>query len=181
MPEIDLQSAIETNVLKLGELTLEAHFDRIIIVEDEFRSGYECARCNETGRIQCEDCQGIGSYSTEENSTPKKCSPCDGIGELRCPDCNGKGVLLAIPEQSERRPTTGTIVSTGEEVKTLHRGQGVIYPSFVGHVFDLNAEDTKGNEIKVCIRIMRESEVIAKVSGHLELRRVKKSLALVDA
>jgi hypothetical protein len=31
MPEIDLESAITTNVLRLGELTLEAHADRMII------------------------------------------------------------------------------------------------------------------------------------------------------
>jgi hypothetical protein len=198
MPEIDLQSAITTNVLRLGELTLEAHADRIVVVEDEFRSGYECATCGGTGNIKCADC----SDGTSAVNPLIKCKSCAGTTWILCADCGGKGALLVIPEQSERRPTTGTIVSVGPDVarltrfqamlyaireffgfkvpaKRLARGQSVIYPSFCGHVFDLNAVDLRGTEIQVCIRIMRESEVIAKVSGHLDLRRVQKSVAMV--
>jgi hypothetical protein len=176
MPEIDLESAIDTNVLCLGELKLEAHADRIIIVEDEFRSGYECATCGGTGNVKCADC----SNGTSAVNPLIKCKSCAGRTWILCADCGGKGATLVIPEQSERRPTTGTIVSIGPDVTRLTRGQSVIYPSFCGHVFDLAAVDLSGTEIQVCIRIMRESEVIAKVSGHLDLRRVQKSLAQVD-
>jgi co-chaperonin GroES (HSP10) len=175
MPEIDLQSAITTNVLRLGELTLEAHADRIVVVEDEFRSGYECATCGGTGNIKCADC----TDGTSAVNPLIKCKSCAGTTWILCADCGGKGALLVIPEQSARRPTTGTIVSVGPDVTRLTRGQSVIYPSFCGHVFDLNAVDLSGTEIQVCIRIMRESEVIAKVSGHLDLRRVQKSVAMV--
>jgi hypothetical protein len=35
--------------------------------------------------------------------------------------------------------------------------------------------------VEITIVILRESEILAKISGHLELRRVKKSAALGTA
>lgn len=190
MHEIDLQSAIETNVLKLGTMTMEAHADRLIIVQDPFVSGYECTVCggknviNEVSYVKCPDCEGAGRRSSDSNGSVtvwKKCSTCAGSGLVACEACGGKGGLIIVPDESERRPTTGTIASIGCDVKMFQRGQAVIYPSFTGHVYDLTAEDVNGKPVEITIVILRESEVLAKVAGHLELRRVKRSAAVGTA
>jgi len=195
MPEIDLASAIETNVVKLGTLEMEAHADKIIVVQDSFVSGYECARCggrdirNEVSYIACPECKGKGRYWKEQRldktgeranilRTEFKCANCKGTGDISCPDCDGKGGSLVVPDASERRPTTGTIVSKGHLVTKFELGQAILYPSFVGHAFDLEAIDMNGNPVAVVIVIMSENDVLTKVRGHLELRRMKKSVAL---
>src|SRR5580692_7140373 len=183
MPEIDLVSALETNVLKLGTMTMEAHADRLLIVQDPFVSGYECTTCggknivNEVSYVTCDDCHGLGRRGTEPTKTfhefvEKKCSTCEGTGRVVCEACQGKGGVIIVPDASERRPTTGTIASIGCDVTHFGRGMAVIYPSFAGHAYDLVAEDLQGNPVEITIVILRESEILAKISGHLELRRV---------
>jgi hypothetical protein len=181
MQEIDLKSAIDTNVLNLGGLTLEASSDRLIVIEDEFKSGYECNLCAGLGSIPCDSCGGTGKSAVVKDG---RCARCEGRQNIVCPECGGKGVEkggLHIPEASVRRPTTGTIVSIGPDVKRFKRSQSVIYTSFSGHVFELNAFDLSGREIVIVIRVIQESDILAKVSGHLELRRVKKSAAVSSA
>ena len=108
-----------------------------------------------------------------------------------CPGCGGKGGLLVVPEASVRRPTTGTIVSIGWRVnnraiklwawligkKIVEHGQSVMYTSFSGHVYELELPD--GGQI--VIRVIQEDDIISRVRGHLELRRVKKTQALGSA
>lgn len=210
MQEIDLKSAIDTNVLKLGALTLEAYGDRIVVIEDEFRSGYECTQCGGKGTLICETCDGSGvefcdncKGSGESSLVPgAKCTQCEGertqpCGMCRgskietCPGCDGKGGLLVVPEQSVRRPTTGSVVSIGWRVnnriarlwaailgkKIVERGTSVMYTSFSGHVYELEIPDHG----QIVIRVIQESDIISLVSGHLELRRVKKSAAMSSA
>jgi hypothetical protein len=210
MQELDFQSAIATNILKLGTLNLEAYGDRIVVIEDEFRSGYECTTCGGKGKIPCEQCEGTGAEvcdncngSGESSLVPgakctqckgektQPCGTCNGSMTEVCPGCNGKGGLLVVPEQSVRRPTTGVIVSIGWRVnnramrcwawiigkKIVQRGQSVMYTSFSGHVYELELPD--GGQI--VIRVIQESDIISRVSGHLELRRVKKTAALGSA
>jgi co-chaperonin GroES (HSP10) len=211
--EIDLKSAIETNVLKLGALTMEAFNDRLLVIEDEFRSGYECtvclgktkvpcAKCGAKGYAVCDNCRGSGHSILVPGA---KCTVCLGVGKLVCEGCNGakttaceacggRGVTeggLVIPEASERRPTTGVVVSTGWKVNSriarflawftrkqiIQRGQSVIYTSFSGHVYDLELP----NDEVVVIRVIQETDILSIVSGHLELRRVKKTQALGSA
>ena len=232
MQEINIKDATTSNVLNLGGLTLEASGDRIIVVEDEFKSGYECLTCEGVGSLVCENCNGTGKSSISKDA---RCSQCQGRKSVVCPECNGKTVVkggIVVPEASERRPTTGTIVSLGpdqkqqpcatcagfgnmpeiRQIKQINpyketpiedstrtfevrcdickgsgtvarysRGQSVIYTSFSGHVFELNAFDLSGREIVIVIRVIQESDILAKVSGHLELRRVKKSAAVGSA
>jgi len=132
-----LQPTLDSNKLVLGKLKLRAAHDRVIILEDEFRSGYECLRCMGKQIVQCDNCNGSGVSSI--NNTIR-CSQCEGKKVVYCPDCKGKGVAeggLAIPEESIRRPTTGRIVSVGPKVEEFEVGESVIYPEFVGHVHDL--------------------------------------------
>jgi hypothetical protein len=178
VPEIDLESALKTNVLKLGSMELEAHSDRIIVVQDDFISGYECLTCEGEQEITCDSCRGTGNSLVVKDG---KCSKCQGRKRIVCPTCGGKGATLVIPETAERRPTTGQILSVGPKVTGFERGQSVIYPSFAGHVWDLTALDIHGKEVTVVVVCLREDEVLAKVSGHLELRRVRKSAAMSTA
>lgn len=199
MPEIDFKSAIESNWIKLGTLEMEAVGDRMIVVQDDFRFGTECTTCGardirmisqteQRSVVVCEDCAGSGnrlvSLGKSEDEYLKKCSTCDGNGWHVCEACKGTGTeagLIAHPKDREQRPTTGTIVSVGDRVTKFKRGDSIIYPSFVGHFWQLNAVDVDGNEVQVDVGVMREEEAIARVKGHLELRRVKSSKALGTA
>lgn len=176
MPEIKIDP--QSNVLMLGKMKFEAHGDRMIVLQDDFRSGYECATCMTKGEIICENCQGSGKSVVVVDG---KCSACNGRGNQVCPDCNGKGATIIVPQNAERRPTTGTIVSAGENLKYFKRGDSVIYPSFSGHTYDMSALDMYGNEVNATIVIMREEDVLCGISGHLELRQMKRSAAMGTA
>lgn len=181
MPELDFKSAIETNIINLGEMTLEASEDRIIVIEDEFVSGYECRTCDGLGWLECDNCKGTGKSTISKDA---RCSQCQGNKHVICPACKGKTVEeggIVFPDASVRRPTTGTIASIGPDVTAYNRGQSVIYTSFSGHVFELNAYDTKARQVQIVIRIIQKSDILAKVTGHLELRRLKKSQAVGTA
>ncbi len=193
MPEIDFQSAVETNWIKLGTLEMEATGDRVIVVQDDFRFGTECTTCGardirmisqteQRSVVRCEECGGTGKvWSVVNKAVVKDCPACEGKGWYVCLACNGTGTevgAIAHPQDREQRPTTGMIVSVGSEVKNYQRGESAIYPSFAGHFFDLEAVDVHGREVKVSIGILHEIELMAHVRGHLELRRVKKSVAL---
>jgi hypothetical protein len=215
MPELDFESAIKTNWIRLGTLEMEATGDRIIVVQDEFRSGMECIVCKgkdirsleggEAGRtvsvVECDGCKGKGTITREGVRADEihvlKCSQCGGKGWTPCPACEGKGGIIVFAQQDEKRPTTGTIVSVGWKLNpknwyarlrrwlvgaTMYRrGESVIYPSFAGHFWELEAVDENGEDVRVTIGVLREDEIITRVRGHLELRRVKKSVALHTA
>jgi hypothetical protein len=164
------------NTYFAGDVGMTASFDRVLVIEDDFRSGYECETCKQTGKIRCDNCNGEGSRTSELGSGGKikiKCSHCSGTGQTTCSDCNGKGELLVIPEVAKRRPTTGQIVSLGSEVKGYKLGEYVCYPNFCGEVWDLSGIDHEGVERTIVVRVMKEREILCKITGHLTLRRVK--------
>ena len=149
------------NTYDLGSLKFWALGDRVLIEEDQFRSGYECVDCDGSGKAACGDCGGSGTHGV------KKCSHCDH-GTVVCPSCKGKGGLLVAPDISQRRPTTGRIVSIGVDCKTLKVGDSVLYSNFAGYVIDL---DRAGR--KVSLRILHEPEVLCAMEGQLELRTLR--------
>jgi co-chaperonin GroES (HSP10) len=139
------------------------------VEEDPFVSGYECRTCGGTGKLDCLDCnQGKSKLNPEIT-----CKTCEGSMRVTCPTCDGKGGLLVVPQKSERRPTTGRIVTVGEDVNLWYKffvrkislEDRVMYGSFSGHVVDL---DNKGE--KVILRIMHRSEILCRVTGHLSYR-----------
>lgn len=156
----------------LGGVKFAAFGDRLLIVEDEFKSGYDCKRCAGRGTISCDQCGGKGHYTriaaTSENEAPYeiKCSFCSGQGTLKCAECDGKGALLVVPETSQRRPSTGRVVSVGDDPKCryFHEGDNVLYSNFAGHAMEVG---------EVTIRILHAGEILAQVKGHLELSRVR--------
>jgi hypothetical protein len=164
-----------SNIYHAGPIGFEASFDRVLVLEDEFRSGYECDSCNQTGKAVCANCGGQGRTELilQQGTVAKKCSHCNGDGKVSCPDCNGKGMLLEIPDVAKRRPTTGQIVSVGAEVRGYQLHESVAYPNFCGEVWDLSGIDTEGIERTVVLRIMKEREILCKVTGQLSLRRMK--------
>ncbi len=149
-----------------GPVEFAAFGDRLLVVEDEFRSGYECSVCSGKGKVSCAECGGNGRY-TRENRT-FKCSTCEGKAVMTCAACDGKGGILVVPDVSQRRPSTGKVVSVGDKVKYFAAGQDVLYSNFAGHAMDL---DRAG--MKVVLRILHETEILAQVKGHLELRSVR--------
>ncbi|HET7641139.1 MAG TPA: hypothetical protein VFK47_20690 [Ktedonobacteraceae bacterium] len=154
-----------TNTFSLGTLKFWALGDRILIQEDEFKSGYECNFCSGTGRTPCHACGGSGTSMVVSGA---RCSFCSGQGTETCPECNGKGGLIITPDIAQRRPTTGKIVSKGDKVETLKPGDSVLYSNFAGYVIDLERAGRK-----VTLRIIHESEVLCGMEGQLELRSLK--------
>lgn len=153
----------------VGNLTFWSLGDRVLIEEDEFRSGYECAKCDGEGTIPCDNCGG-----TSVTPTGKKCGLCiqgaDGsaTGRITCPTCNGKGGLLVVPEVSQRRPTSGVVVSAGHKCLTLKVGQSVLYSNFAGYVVDLNRTGKP-----ITLRILHENEILCGMEGHLTLTNLR--------
>lgn len=150
---------------ELGDLKFRALGDRVIILEDEFKTGYECTHCGGTGKVACGDCGGTGTY--KRGQVDIKCSQCRD-GAVTCPECNGKGGLIVAPEIAQRRPTTGKVVSAGLECEVLKPGQSVMYSNFAGYVVDLARAGRT-----VTLRILHETEVLCELDGQLELKNFK--------
>jgi co-chaperonin GroES (HSP10) len=186
----DLKLDFDSNIVVIGGASFEAENDRLIVLQDEYRSGYECPKCldkdirsmqgREVSVIDCENCGGKGNY--QKGNLTVKCSVCEAKGFVPCPECQGKGGTIIMAETAKRLPTTGTIVSLGPDIADKRkRGDKVIYPSFSGHAFDLKAYDVHGKVVDAVIVILRDQEIIARMYGTLEQNQVKSSKALHTA
>lgn len=134
------------NKFEIGPLKFSGFGDRVLIEQDAFVSGYECP-----------DCNGSGISPLNPNMT--------------CKSCGGKGVReggIIIPDESQRKPTTGSIVSVGPDCKYLKVGQAVLFSSYAGHTIDL---DRAG--FRVVLRVLHETEVLCLMEGHLDLKTVR--------
>lgn len=160
----------ECEKFKVGPVEFEAVGNRVLIEEDEFRSGYECKTCNGSGKLTCQNCKGAGRYERGAG-TQFKCSECEGTGKTVCGECRGAGGVIAIPEVAQRRPTTGKVVSVGEKCTRIKAGMSVLYTNFSGHVIDL--------QDGTVLRILREDEILCLLSGHLEFRLYKRQADFV--
>jgi co-chaperonin GroES (HSP10) len=157
------------NRFAVGVVSFEALGDRVIVEEDPFVSGYECRDCGGRGWNTCGECNEGKSRINPEIT----CKSCEGTTRLTCATCGGRGGLLVVPQKSERRPTTGKLVTIGDEVNLWYKfwlrkyrlQDRVMYGSFSGHVVDL---DNKGE--KVILRVMHRSEILCRVTGHLSYR-----------
>lgn len=165
-PIVKIEGLDETNdnayILVNGELALEALGSNIIVVEDKFRTGYECKTCNGEGVTTdaCPLCHGSGEErqrGTNGDESLVPCRICNRSGKAKCKDCNGRGGLLVVTEESERRPSSGVIASVGPEVVRLKRGDHILYTQFCG-----NAVEFKNKKV---LRWMKEHEVISKMYG----------------
>ncbi len=157
---------LDTNTFDIGPIKFWALGDRVLIREDEFRTGYECSTCGGSGQALCDNCHGAGTNN--RNGINIKCSICDGKGELRCATCEGKGGLLVAPDIAQRRPTTGKVVSVGDDVTHVKVGDSVLYSNFAGFVVDLAPAGKK-----ITLRILHEPEILCGMEGQLEMRTLR--------
>lgn len=160
------------NVVSLTDLglKLESVEDKIIVMMDQYKTGYECKQCDGAGFIT-------------------EVSVVAAIGERRvtCPACSGKGHILIVPESSKSLPTSGVVLSIGEKTRAnkerfwfnklliklklkkyipakVTLGARVIFSPHVGTLIPF-----KGN---ITLKIMREHEPLAVMYG-ADVRAVK--------
>lgn len=183
------------NIFWIGNRGLEAAENQIIILQDEYKSGYECELCGDREHrflkgseakqesvIDCVECAGTGHHpKVGREDIIIICSTCDGSGKVTCPKCGGKGSpSVVIPDQQKGRPTTGTVVSAGENVKRYKLGDRLLVPAFAGHGLELAGINmASGKQEEAVITILVENDVLAKVhGGEIEKRMFRRSMAL---
>lgn len=88
------------NVIDLTDIgvSLQAIEDKIIILVDGYKSGYECKTCKGTGRVP---------------------SSLNADVLRSCDDCKGKGQTLVIPDTAKSMPSTGVVVSMGPQTRFM--------------------------------------------------------------
>ena len=141
---------------------------RVIVEKDEFRSGFECKRCGESGKIDCVECSGTGKIRKVISSGGDKACPYCSGGKITCPECKGHGSILAIPETAKRRPITGIIRAIGPLVTKLtvdDIGERVLFAQFAGN--EIPIDDPQTRKVKATIIILDENEVAVKIKGFI--------------
>lgn len=112
---VDGQNVVELEKLGISLLAVE---DKIIVMHDDYKSGYECKTCKGEGKLTgCNTCHNSG-----KDRFGQTCKSCSGVPMNHitvCPDCKGKGGLLVIPETARSLPTTGIVVSMGPETEAM--------------------------------------------------------------
>lgn len=157
---LDVKTGDNTVFVVAGKLALEAIENKILILIDKFRSGYECKDCNETGIFVSCEC--------ERNGTPgrivtrladKECPYCNGNYATKkgnpCVACKGTGSTLVMPENARAIPTSGIIVSVGPLCTTRKIAERVLFGAHTGYYLPF-----KGN---AKIRCMREDEPLCLI------------------
>lgn len=174
-------------IFRIGATGFEAIGDRVLVLVDPFRSGYECQKCQGAQKIPCTDCTDGKSRLNPQ----MVCKSCHGSMKVDCPECAGKGVEdggIVIPDTAQNKPRTGTVVSVGDMVgrgmqrlfgslpvqtfeerkNPLKKGDRILFGTYSG--FDVKLDTTDGREIEM--RILNESEVLTRVHGDMNLRRI---------
>jgi hypothetical protein len=160
--QAELETSSLDNIIFVvaGKLGLEAIEDKILILLDKYKSGYECKDCNETGifiSCECERKHMPGRYIS--GNINRECRFCRGNYEeqrgKKCPTCKGIGNTVIIPDTSQAIPTSGVIVSVGPKCKNRKIAERVLFGSHTGYFLPF-----KGN---AKIRCMREDEPLCKL------------------
>lgn len=150
-------------------LALGPNGTRILIKEDEFKTGLECKTCEGKGHTEeiCKVCAGTKFESAEnadgviEHFMCRACSvgqrgarKCYGF--KLCPSCNGRTATIIIPEEAERRPTSGIIIAIGSKVTEFDVDDHVLYSNYVGQAFPFEG---------FALRVMHENDVYCKIKA----------------
>ena len=182
----------ENNGIWIGDRFFEASADRILVVQDEFRSGFECSQCGDKEHmiisgyydgkqvsvVDCDNCQGRGHYMKGENEI--RCAICEGRGKVPCPRCGGKGgATIVLADVNKGRTTTGLIVSVGKNVEGYALGERVVYQAFAGHGFSIAGVDRQGKTERFFLVYHIDRDILGYVrNGQLEMKMVESSMAL---
>lgn len=155
--------------------------DKVLVSVDVFKSGYECRECVGKGRIVdrciCESSDrpgfkydSVGLAIEPERRELMFCSYCGGDYlskriDKECSACKGKGALLYFTDEAKVLPTTGVIVSLGENVDpnlelSLH--DRVLFSAYVGQMVPTKAPG-------VVFKIIRDIEILCQIKGGEEL------------
>lgn len=148
---------------------LRAIGHRIIVLEDEFKSGYECRACGGTGHTEnlCKYCNGTRLWRGKPDHGA--CPDCEvgtsdgrkSLGYEICPSCKGTSGIIIVPDTAKRRPLTGLVLSVGSEVREFKVGTRVMYTNYTGTDFEILGG--------IKLRIMLDHDVMA------EYKQLKKS------
>lgn len=155
-------------------IAMRANGDRLIILEDDFNSGYECTQCGGLGHTgkKCPHCRGTGLFKGRAEDGP--CPDCrigtdalaKSLGYVLCPLCNGQGSTIIIPDESKRRPPTGRVIAVGRDVTEFAVGNHVMYTNYTGTDFELMSG--------VKLRIMKQHDVMC------EIKKFNKNASMQD-
>jgi co-chaperonin GroES (HSP10) len=150
---------------------LKMSTDRVLVIEDKFRSRFDCKACDGEGHTEevCSLCNGtcIEQYTeinehNEEIPRQMACRNCTvGTAGARitfgfkiCPSCKGKQAIIITPDESKRETTTGNVIALGEDVKLYKLNEKVLFTNYIGTPF-------KFMEIK--LRILHEKDILCSV------------------
>lgn len=151
---------------------LRAIGHRILVLEDEFKSGYECRSCGGSGHTDeiCPYCKGTTFYKADpERGACRDCEvgSSDGrksLGYRICPECKGTTGVIIVPDEAKRRPCTGVILSKGKDVIEFEVGSRVLYTNYTGTDFEILGG--------IKLRIMLDHDVMAE---YKKLKKVSPS------
>jgi hypothetical protein len=138
-----------------GKIAIRADYDKIVILLDKFKTGFECKDCEGLGVLEhCPKCGGKGQTRFGE-----VCPSCYGdatkFANTTCALCRGIGTSIVIPESAKAIPTSGIVVSVGPNCKFRQIGDRVLFGAHTGYMLPF-----KGN---VKLRIMREHEPLCSI------------------
>jgi len=143
-PMLKFDDPSEWAIIKETE-ALRAIGHRILVREDDFKSGYECKACDGKGHtnIKCFHCKGTGQFKGREDGGG--CPDCEvgtsdgrkSFGYELCPTCKGLQSSIVIPDSAKRRPPTGVILSVGKDVTEFKVGDRVMYTNYTGTDFEV--------------------------------------------
>lgn len=151
-----------------NEFGIIPDIDQVIILEDKFKSGYECSKCGGDCYLDapCDFCKGTGKENMGSSGERlcRMCCPINLIqsmgtqpGKKLCDVCEGRGGLLIAPEMSQRRPTSGVIKAMGSDVMMHDLEDRALYSMFAGTAINFKQRGT--------IRIMHEHEIMGVIVG----------------
>ncbi len=183
------------NVLELTDLGIgiEALGDKIVVLLDSYRSGYECTKCKGIGKLRqfsrCK-CDPVDWYEEthlprgERNRFGELCELCGGDYMskrldlvVECPQCKGKGATLIIPQSAQSLPTTGVVVSVGPLATKIKKHCRIVASPYAGTYIPM-----KGN---IPVKIYHQHEPLAYIYNinpeHIKLEEmIDKNKQLID-
>lgn len=196
---VDGQNVCTIENLNISLMAIE---DKIIVMFDEYKSGYECKDCKGTGKVQtvCV-CENSGHPGFKNRFKQVACDFCGGDyekgrRELICLVCKGFGNIIEIPQTAKTLPTTGIVVSMGPETpamiatrnlienkKLLKSYSGTAQYDIQKAIVDDNLEHLKNIPVRLGARVIFGPHVgtLIPFKGNIKLKimRVHEPLAVL--
>lgn len=119
---------------------MAAFGERIIVMQDSQESAYSCRTCKGKGHTK-EYCALCGGKPMDETTACKNCRVLGfgreiwyPSGHNKCGDCQGSGWRggIVIPDEHQKMPITGIVVSVGPMCVNLRVGDRVVHSRYAG-------------------------------------------------